>query len=142
LEGIHDLTSFQSDFDFYRQGLYLTTIIAFLAGLYIADKKALILIDLLSLIDIVLSLIIIGVLRSLLDTFDLANMELIKYAYDNNCSDGPLQRDFKILVREHDKTLNMIYKSIWQYYLHIGAFLLIDNRFSVILNISIDTKRE
>ena len=50
--------------------LYITTIIAFVAGFFIDGKKALAMIAILSGVDIILSWIIVRVLNSLIDAFD------------------------------------------------------------------------
>ena len=69
-EQISDLTTFQSDLDFYRNLLYLTTLIAFVAGFCLDDSKAVKTLPVLNLLDVVFSWLIVRVLNALLDAFE------------------------------------------------------------------------
>lgn len=103
----------------------MTTLIAFIGGCFLSFRNSLALITVLSLLDIIICSKLIGVLNSLIDAFDKANLEMIEYGDVNGCSDGPLQRVFKMIGAEKNKSIKMVSSCAIQYYILIVAFVIV-----------------
>ena len=64
-------------------------------------------------------------MNSLIDAFDKANLEMIDYGDKNSCSDGPLQRVFKMIGAEQEKSIKMVKSCAIQYYILIITFVIV-----------------
>ncbi len=52
-------------------------------------------------------------------------MEMIEYGHVNRCSDGPLQRVFKMIILEKDRSEAVVKQSRSQYYIHVVVFMAV-----------------